>query len=101
MGGGSLGAALFGPGRDEGLWYVSLLLIPSAFLLLLGTGTMREPLFLCVFLPAPILMSAGYHLRTYHTEALRALTFVGMAMPFITYPFVILYYRRRRTKAEA
>jgi hypothetical protein len=98
MGGSSLGAALFGPEHDEASWFLSLLLVPSLFLLLYGTGTLREPLFLLVFLPMPVLMSAGYNLREFHSGAFGPLVFVGIVMPLLAYPFVSRYYRRRRLK---
>ncbi len=100
MGGGSLGAALFGPEHDKALWFLSLLLVPSLFLLLYGTGTIHEPLFLFVFLPMPALMSAGYHLRVFHNSAFWPLTFGGVAMPFLAYPLVSRYYRKRGMKDE-
>src|SRR5690349_18823625 len=56
MGGGALGAALFGPEHDEGLLRLSIMfLLVSPVMLLHGTGTTREPLFVLVFMPMPFL----------------------------------------------
>ena len=105
IGGVALGAALGGPrpghpNYDDSAWPLSLFLIPSAFLLLAGTRTLRRPLFLLVFLPMPVLMSAGYHARESHRSASTVLSLVGVAIPVIAYPLLRLYYRRRDPQHE-
>lgn len=95
-GGAGLGAALFGPERDNTLlWIASLLFLISPVLLLGGTGTIRRPLYLLVFLPMPVLMSAGYYLREYHHPGFWPLMLIGVALPFIALPIISLYYGRR------
>src|SRR5688572_22271842 len=92
IGGGALGAALFGPERDSTLWIASVLFLISPVLLLAGTCTSRRPLFLLVFLPMPVLMSAGYHLREYHHPNFWPLMLAGVALPFIAFPIINLHY---------
>src|SRR5438045_3689718 len=60
IGGVALGAALFGPDRNDSnyndaAWPLSVFLLPAIFLLLIGTRTTRQPLFLFVFIPLPVL----------------------------------------------
>jgi hypothetical protein len=101
MGGGALGAALFGPERDEHLLYLSaIFLVLAPFPLLKGTGATREPLFLVLFLPMPLLMSTGFHLSRYYRPAFMPLQFTGMAWPFIAYPIISRFYRRRRPQLQ-
>ena len=94
-GGAALGAALFGPERDNTLWIASLLFLVSPVLLLGGTCTIRKPLFLLVFLPMPVLMSAGFYLREYHHPAFWPLMLIGVALPFIAIPIISLHYKRK------
>jgi len=95
IGGGALGAVLFGPERDNELGIISLLFLISPVLLLGGTCTTRRPLFLSAFLPMPVLMSAGYHLREYHHSGVWPLMLIGVAIPFIAFPIISLNYARR------
>jgi hypothetical protein len=98
-GGIALSAGLFSPDGPSDLW-LSLLLFPASLLLLLGTGTIREPLFLLVFLPMPVLMAAGFYLREYHNPALWQVQMLGMAMPVIAYFPVSRHYKKRQATNE-
>ena len=100
VGGGiALSASLFSPDGPSDLW-LSLLLFPASLLLLSGTGTLREPLFLMVFLPMPVLMAAGYYLREYHNPAFWPVQLLGMAMPVIAYFPVSRRYKKRHVTNE-
>jgi hypothetical protein len=81
-----------------GCLLVSLLILGAA-LLLYGTRTNNEPLFLVVFIPMPILISLGYHFGYLGNDAGFFIAVLGMMWPMITYRFVSRYYKRRATKA--
>jgi hypothetical protein len=75
------------------------LLLLGASLLLYGTRTADEPLFLLVFLPMPILISLGFHLGYLGMDAGFPITVAGVAMPAITYGPVSRHYKRRAASA--
>jgi hypothetical protein len=99
MGGIMLGFALFGPSGTGTLEAVPLLIwilvVASPFLLLIGLGVSRRPLYLLVFVPMPLLMAASYYLREYRDHRQGWIAFLGLAAPFIAYPMIAIYYRRR------
>jgi hypothetical protein len=76
----------------------SLLLLGAA-LLLYGTRTGNEPLFLVVFIPMPMLIALGYHFGYLGNDAGFFISVLGMIWPVITYRPVSRYYKRRATKA--
>jgi hypothetical protein len=76
------------------------LLLLGAGLLLYGTRTNREPLFLLVFVPMPILISLGYHLGYLGNDAGFFVAVLGMVWPMITYRRVSRYYKRRACRVR-
>jgi hypothetical protein len=73
---------------------ISLLALGAA-MLLYGTRTRNEPLFLLVFVPMPILISLGYHLGYLGNDAGFFIAVLGMIWPMITYRPISRYYKRR------
>ncbi len=89
--------------NDADAWLCSFLLIPfvlGARLLLYGTRTTEEPLFLLVFLPMPILISLGFHLGYLEMDAGFPIAVAGVAMPAVIYGPASRYYRRRAARAK-
>jgi hypothetical protein len=77
----------------------SLLLLGSA-LLLYGTRTGKEPLFLLVFIPMPMLIALGYHFGYLGNDAGLFVAVLGMIWPMITYRPVSRYYKRKSTRLQ-
>src|SRR3954469_16233928 len=78
-------------------WFSCLLgflFILGSGLLLYGTRTANEPLFLLVFVPMPVLIALGYHLGYLDHDAGFFVAVLGMVWP-ITYRPVSRYYKRR------
>jgi len=73
--------------------------LAGAALVLAGTRTTAEPLFLLVFAPMPVLISLGFHLGYLGIDAGFPIAVLGMMWPMITYRPVSRYYKRRATKA--
>jgi hypothetical protein len=80
---------------------ISLLALGAA-MLLHGTRSKKEPLFLLVFVPMPILISLGYHLGYLGNDAGFFIAVLGMIWPMITYRPISRYYKRhcRRRRKE-
>src|SRR5436853_3054826 len=84
-GGAGLGAAFAFQDSDLPaltLPIAALFLAASSRLLLLGTRTVHQPLFLLVFLSMPILLSAGYHLSLWESPWAMPFAVLGLFMPF-------------------
>src|SRR5262245_50121006 len=102
-GGAGLGAAITSQDADLPVltWIiVGLFLAGSSRLLLLGTQTVSQPLFLLVLLPMPMLLSAGYHLSFGESVWTFPFGFLAVAMPVVMFPLVRLHYRRQAEKAR-
>src|SRR6266850_770209 len=76
--------------------FLLFLMVFGAELLLYGTQTIDEPLFLLVFLPMPVLISLGFHLGYLGMDIGFPITVAGVAMPPIMYVRVNRYYRKRQ-----
>jgi hypothetical protein len=83
--------------REDG-WVIPLCfmsVLAGAVMLLLGTRTTDEPLFLLLFVPMPILISLGFHLGYLGMDSGFPIAVLGVAWPAITGPHISRYYKKR------
>jgi hypothetical protein len=86
-------------GRDAVFCVVSV--VVGAGLILLGTRTTKEPLFLLVFVPMPMLISLGFHLGYLGRDAGFFIAVLGMMWPMLVYRPVSRYYKRKAFKVPS
>jgi hypothetical protein len=73
-------------------WQVWVMILASPVWLLCGLGKLRQPLYLFIFVPMPVLMAAGFYLAHYRGPEFGWIALYGLAAPVIAYFPVTQYY---------
>ena len=98
--GKGLGAAVADPADGSPILWMLTLLTMSVILLLLGTRTTHQRLFVLAFLPMLIFTPMAYEL-SFQEDALAIFTgFVGVLSPPTIIAILIWHYRKRATMAQ-
>ena len=80
---------------------LGVLFVLGTVLLLHGTRTTNEPLFLLMFLPIAVFIPFGYIFDYSNTQLFTSAPFIGFITPTVAYPLLSHYYRKRAMKAAA
>jgi len=97
--GAGLGAAVAHPDDGSPILWMLVLLAMSVLLLLLGTRTTHQRMFVLAFLPMLTFTPMAYQLSV-QDDSLSFLTaFVGVISPAVIIPILVWHYRNRAEQA--
>ena len=97
--GAGLGAAVAHPDDGSPILWMLVLLAMSVLLLLLGTRTTHQRMFVLAFLPMLTFTPMAYQLSVQNDSLSFLTAFVGVISPAVIIPILVWHYRNRAEQA--